>query len=436
MHKPNDSVEVSYIAALIQNKLQNLPCVTEECCIYRVSKRLVNIYPSVYEPQLISIGPFHHGREHLKLMEQFKLQFLLRYLSRLSRRPLSFETKARKCYEDCAISMNSHDFVHMLLVDGCFVVEFLIASEQLQTQTTSRVDPLVSKAMNINLYHDLILLENQLPFFVLQGLLYFIDEPNNDDSFTVLVNIVHNFFQANFMKHYCKIPQNIFSPTRKNIRHLVDFLGFYYSPTTTDIINQGNDRLLFLPPSTTELYEAGVILEKAITTNDHYNIMGISFEGGVLKIPPFEIHDLFEITMRNLLAFENFQGGSASESSAIHYILFLGALISKEKDSSLLMKKGILSNLIGGSDEEVSNMFNNIGKGVRFRGHFCYDSTSRNLRKHCDAKSNQWMAILKRDYFNTPWTITSFIFAVIFALITLLQTTFTIYHTTDKDRHV
>ncbi|KAA0053776.1 UPF0481 protein [Cucumis melo var. makuwa] len=260
MHQPNNSsvaAEVSYITSLIQNKLQSLPHITEECCIYRVSKRLVNIHPTMYEPQLISIGPFHHGREDLKPMEQFKLKFLFRYLSRLSRQLLSFEvvvkaaleweTKARKCYEDCVISMNSHDFVHMLLVDGCFMVEFLVAiyGEHLQTQTTSRVDPLVSQAMNINLYHDLIMLENQLPFFVIQ---------------------------VNFIKHHREIPPNILSAPNKHIGHLLDFLGFYYPPVTKDI-NQGNNRSLFLPPSTTELYEAGVILEKAVTTSD-YNIMG------------------------------------------------------------------------------------------------------------------------------------------------------------------
>uniref|UniRef100_A0A9I9CXG6 Uncharacterized protein n=1 Tax=Cucumis melo TaxID=3656 RepID=A0A9I9CXG6_CUCME len=288
MHQPNNSsvaAEVSYITSLIQNKLQSLPHITEECCIYRVSKRLVNIHPTMYEPQLISIGPFHHGREDLKPMEQFKLKFLFRYLSRLSRQLLSFEvvvkaaleweTKARKCYEDCVISMNSHDFVHMLLVDGCFMVEFLVAiyGEHLQTQTTSRVDPLVSQAMNINLYHDLIMLENQLPFFVIQGLFCFIYQPNNyDDCFMVLVNIVHNFFQVNFIKHHREIPPNILSAPNKHIGHLLDFLGFYYPPVTKDI-NQGNNRSLFLPPSTTELYEAGVILEKAVTTSD-YNIMG------------------------------------------------------------------------------------------------------------------------------------------------------------------
>ncbi|XP_038904513.1 UPF0481 protein At3g47200-like [Benincasa hispida] len=434
MHQPNNA-EIkarSYnMATLIQAELRRLPFVTEECCIHRVSKRLLNIHRTAYEPQLISIGPFHHGRKDLKPMEQFKLQFLRRFIARINRQRLSYkdvvetalmcwETRARNCYEDFANNMNSHDFVRMMLVDGCFIVEFLVSvygiCPQTQSTSTSRVDPLVFKAMNINLYHDLIMLENQLPFFVLQDLFDLIIR-GTDNSFT-LVDILHKFFGDNFMKHNCETPQN--KPPKENIRHLVYFLCFYYSPTNGDIIECNNNKSLLLPPSITELHEAGVILEKGSTDN----ILNVTFKDGVLKIPPFEIHGLFEIYMRNLMAFENFQGVNGNQSYAIHYVLFLGALISREKDSSLLMKKGIITNLIGGSDEEVSNMFNNIGKGVTFQGHFYYEDVSKDLHKHCKTRRNRWMASLRRDYCNTPWATISLLAAIFVTFFIFLQTIF------------
>ena len=47
-----------------------------ECCIYRVPKNLRQINKEAYSPKLISIGPFHHGKDEVRDMEKLKVRYL------------------------------------------------------------------------------------------------------------------------------------------------------------------------------------------------------------------------------------------------------------------------------------------------------------------------------------------------------------------------
>ena len=66
-----------------------------------------------YTPQVVSIGPLHHGREELKAMEEYKRRYLKDFLawSELSLEDLigvteMEETRPRNCYAE-AIELNS-----------------------------------------------------------------------------------------------------------------------------------------------------------------------------------------------------------------------------------------------------------------------------------------------------------------------------------------
>lgn len=91
--------------------------------------------------------------------------------------------------------------------------------------------------------------------------------------------------------------------------------------------------------------------------------MDIRFQDGVLKIPHLNIHDAFETYVRNLLAFEHYH--VEGDERCVHgYFYFLDDLISTEKYVSLLVKAEIITNDIGGNNEEVSVLFNNLCKDV------------------------------------------------------------------------
>uniref|UniRef100_A0A2C9W7V1 Uncharacterized protein n=1 Tax=Manihot esculenta TaxID=3983 RepID=A0A2C9W7V1_MANES len=114
-----------------------------------VQKELRSVNEEAYEPQLIAIGPYHYGKVHLPAMEDHKMRYLQGFLQQ---EPLSFD----------------HDeFVEMMLIDGCFIIEFICKMVEFDVQ-----EPIVGSGhMYIRLMLDLLLLENQLPFFILLELL-------------------------------------------------------------------------------------------------------------------------------------------------------------------------------------------------------------------------------------------------------------------------
>ncbi|KAJ4718665.1 hypothetical protein OWV82_010315 [Melia azedarach] len=71
------------IAKSIKNKLSytyQLP--SEDCSIFQVQKVLLWQNVSAYAPVLISIGPYHQGKEGLETMEALKLRYLYGLLNK------------------------------------------------------------------------------------------------------------------------------------------------------------------------------------------------------------------------------------------------------------------------------------------------------------------------------------------------------------------
>lgn len=106
-------------------------------CICRVQERLVQENEKAYYPELISIGPFHHGKEKLKDMEDHKWRYLHALLSRKPNLEARLaicvnalrecELKARNCYaKKESINLSCDEFVKMMLVDGCFIIELFL----------------------------------------------------------------------------------------------------------------------------------------------------------------------------------------------------------------------------------------------------------------------------------------------------------------------
>ncbi|ONI34323.1 hypothetical protein PRUPE_1G474800 [Prunus persica] len=102
-------------------------------CIYRVPKRLrQGNDDEAYTPQVVSIGPLHHGKEHLNGMEYHKKRYLRSFLRRttitlefLKKKLRDQEARLRSCYAE-PIEYSSEDFLKIILVDAVFVIEFLL----------------------------------------------------------------------------------------------------------------------------------------------------------------------------------------------------------------------------------------------------------------------------------------------------------------------
>ncbi|GAY49973.1 hypothetical protein CUMW_123180 [Citrus unshiu] len=81
---------------------------------------------------MISIGPFHHGKEHLKAMEEHKKGYLtyflqqLRYAWQVSLHLLrKGNAKLRNSYAE-TIPLNCNELAKMVLVDAVFLIELFL----------------------------------------------------------------------------------------------------------------------------------------------------------------------------------------------------------------------------------------------------------------------------------------------------------------------
>jgi hypothetical protein len=129
----------------------------------------------LYEPRLVSIGPYYRGRHELRAMEQHKWRYLDELLAKCPGASLAgcvravrdVERRARRCYSEQTeiFAATAGDFAEMLLLDGCFVLQFFMKWYWMEPDRLCDVGwglPL--------LLSDLLLLENQIPFFVLEAL--------------------------------------------------------------------------------------------------------------------------------------------------------------------------------------------------------------------------------------------------------------------------
>ncbi|KAK3195192.1 hypothetical protein Dsin_026502 [Dipteronia sinensis] len=148
-----------------------------EHCIYEVPLNF-RIRNNVYTPLLFSIGPLHYGKVGLAVMEHQKVEYYKKFCSRLFdddpclEEFMSFlqqhETRIRNSYRYVSgiCPFESDVFQKMILHYSIFILELLLenhegAKDGLLNQTLLK-DALIRR--------DLVLLENQVPYFVLEKL--------------------------------------------------------------------------------------------------------------------------------------------------------------------------------------------------------------------------------------------------------------------------
>ncbi|KAK2993510.1 hypothetical protein RJ640_028508, partial [Escallonia rubra] len=151
-------------------------------CIFRVPTSLRNQKQSAYIPRVVSIGPFHDGTSSLAPMIGYKVMFMQNLFDRMGNEDVARQVRrdcakamlelvptVRACYAEC-FPLGDVQFSTMMLVDGSFILELFYRSIVLQTKDED--DPIFgNELLALDVDRDLLLLENQVPFSVLQKLL-------------------------------------------------------------------------------------------------------------------------------------------------------------------------------------------------------------------------------------------------------------------------
>jgi hypothetical protein len=391
------------VSIRIHEKLVGLTPNAPECCIFKVHTLLRNVNQKAYDPQLLSIGPYHRGKDGLRFMEDHKLRYLQLLLQR--RNETSVETyikamrelegRARRCYAE-PISLTTDEFVEMMLLDGCFIIELFRKFEMLDL--IDERDPILQFSwMFYSLKRDLLLFENQIPLFVLTKLFKMTKVPNQEGN---LIDLAVLFFQVSLLPFGHRTSASSHE-SFIDIEHLLALLYKSFTPPSVGIEDNTEEKLNSIP-SATELQEVGVKLKKLQSGS----FFDIKFNNGVLEIPFLNIDDGSESIFRNLIAYEQY-GRNNDVKYVTDYVSFMDDLTNSPKDVELIRRRGIIENWLS-DDEAVSTMFNKLGENVMVSNDY-YAQIFRDVNKHCQERKNVWIANLRHKYFNSPWALISFL---------------------------
>ncbi|KAJ4826967.1 hypothetical protein Tsubulata_008833 [Turnera subulata] len=154
--------------------------------IWKVPLTLRTVNEDAYMPRMISIGPLHHGKWDLQSMEVHKLYYMSSLLQRTPNAVQvleeagaaieSLEPVVRASYTE-SFDLEPSELAKVLLLDGCFILELFLRDslQDLRLQD----DPIFNTSwMVLTLARDLALLENQIPFVVLERLFEFVVVPS------------------------------------------------------------------------------------------------------------------------------------------------------------------------------------------------------------------------------------------------------------------
>ncbi|XP_020207256.2 putative UPF0481 protein At3g02645 isoform X2 [Cajanus cajan] len=203
--------------------------------IFSVPKLLMASDPDSYVPQLVAIGPYHYWRPELYEMQRYKIAAAKRFQKRLQSCKLEnlvdqltkLEQRARACYHKF-LDFNGETLVWMMTVDASFLLEILqvYAVQEggkvpgVSSSMSHLVDYSGKKSAHNAILRDIVMLENQIPLFVLRKMLEFRFsslEAADDMLSLMFIGLFQEISPFKLMEEYpnTKVSQSV---------HLLDFL--------------------------------------------------------------------------------------------------------------------------------------------------------------------------------------------------------------------
>ncbi|XP_059631076.1 UPF0481 protein At3g47200-like [Cornus florida] len=406
-----------YISILIDSvELPPLFHTSSEPYIFRVDNLLRRVNEQAYEPEMVAIGPYHHGKHHLEMMEVHKLRYAHQFLSG-SNAMMSvdeyvtslseLEDEIRDFYAE-PIPLDSRELMGMMLIDGFFIIELLC--KFCKKQPVDEDGPIFRTARMLRyLKRDLLLFENQIPFFVLTKLFNMTKFSLPQDDL-VLVDMALEFL-GNRLPHTCSKKVNV----SDEVDHLLGLVHFIWTPSTAYEAYHQEVEEPFIG-CTINLQRVGILFRKAANGN---SLFDINFKNGVMEIPSLSINDETECLLRNLIAYEQYQQNGRGKY-VTDYATLMDCLINSEKDVEELCSRGIFKNRLA-NDEALSDMFNELCRNVVVNPrNFCYSQVFDRVNKHSALTYRRALGEI-RYHLRNPMTVLNLEISMLALLLAAIQ---------------
>ncbi|CAJ1940858.1 unnamed protein product [Sphenostylis stenocarpa] len=382
---------------LVSSIKEKLEAVSTLKSIFRVPEKLVEANEKMYIPGTVSIGPLHHGKDGLKYMEDRKWHYLFTLLNRQSNQletslhecvnALSdLEKPARNFYAE-ELNLRSNQFMEIMLVDGCFIIELLLKYALKGIRRCG--DPIfVTPGMLNRVRCDLILLENQIPFFILQRLFPIVLIQVQHDQTLTLSELTIIFFR----KMLPRDREFVNEKFSQEGFHLLDLIRQCYLPNYARVVSKKSVSQGDLECAT-NLKKDGIKSKRSKTKC----LLNLKFANGVLEVPPFTPHHFIEIIFSNMIALEQQQNDSKPVTS---YALLMQAMVCTENDAKLFRKLRILI-MDNYPEKEVCDLFKRLCEKVEYEEeNFFFAGLIEQIFEY-KRTPRSWRQILKCNWLKT-----------------------------------
>ncbi|KFK39903.1 hypothetical protein AALP_AA3G303800 [Arabis alpina] len=430
----------------IGRKLLRESAGSESCCIVRIPQSLARTNLKAYEPKIVSIGPYHHGKEHLNLIQQHKRRFLKFFMSKMQEKgtdPQDLVRAVSRLEDDIRLSysedlgLDSKNLVKMMVLDGCFILTlFLVVSGKVVY--TNLDDPIFRMPWILpSIRADLLLLENQVPYVLLQTLF---ETSKLGTTCTTLNKIAFEFFDYSIhkpeefwekhysleAKHLLDLIRNTFVPdlSKRSIKESYLTIpccseGRQNSSSKSSLNDNG---FLGFVLSAKKLHLRGIKFKPRTNTD---SILDIRFSNGVLHIPPVVMDDFTATVFLNCVAFEQLYADSSNHITS--YVAFMACLINEESDAAFLSERRILENYFG-TEDEISRFYKSIGKDVALDLEKSYlAKVFEGVNEYTSKGFHVYCAEFVHTHFDSPWTFASSFAALLLLMFAAMQVFFAAY---------
>ena len=265
---------------------------------------------------------------------------------------------------------------------------------------------------------DLLLLENQLPFFLIEEVFrHKFRHPSSS-----LIELTFDFFKEFNVLNIKP------SDLKVEIEQFTDLLRTFYLPPSRQLPKRG-EKKIELKYTATRLQEAGVRFE-ASSSNC---ILDFKFDSktGLLQIPCLDLlRDKTEVVVRNVLALE--QTRYEGKEYVSDYFLMMSSLIQSTEDMALLHRLRIVFT-DQYDDTKALEIVQSLRSDIKSKdmnhdyNHIC--EKLNKFRNRPRSLMRIWKKPLKRDYCSDPWRTASTIAAILFLIFTLTQTVCSVIQT-------
>ncbi|KAI8556900.1 hypothetical protein RHMOL_Rhmol05G0292300 [Rhododendron molle] len=528
--KQASKIRAKTIGEKFNNGTEKIKSLYSFARIYKVPEDVRKLNECAYVPRLIAIGPLHRKGKHLrKPMQDVKMDYANRLFLRLTKgiadpeirdekkdeliqecvdKMKKFTVKAKKYnteeevtlvdmakkYYAEDLKLNDDEMVEMMLVDGCFILELLYVYYhtnycQVRKDSSSipqpinggkggskrnrrgceppRADPICDSILTANIVrHDLMLFENQIPFFVLEHLFQLtvakiptVDQTTGCCPELSLEGYVRSYFWKFLSleggQSRCSKPETSCclasdhcilsvcgsateleqgkteSGKANDYYHILHFIHRSYIPgeqgQETELgIQLNSTKHCELTLSASDLHYAGV---KFVPTKELFDVKFINKGIGcwrcrtlTFRIPTIYIRKTTESFLRNVIALE--QCSPRVPRYFTSYAKLMDMFINSEEDVRVLKNDKVIHNYLS-TDEDIRDLFNKLCKEVVLEDfHFykdCRVASKFNMRWRTRA-----VRYVTRLFVASPWPTLAFFMGIVTFAIAVYQFGYTI----------